>query len=261
MSTAAQISANQANSHLSTGPLTEAGKAASSRNNLRLGFRSQSVLLPGDDPAEYDALLAELTEHFGDAPEPTGRHSGGRCERSSEVDRFLREMANAEWRLRRLRHALQSALTRRIAALSSDYPDAEPVDLQSLAVESLGPATGTSYGTWLRYETKFERQYDRAYKDWVHYQTNRRRIADKEADIWMRQAIFHPLPTKLASSVQNAAASVPSAQDATRASVVRGQEKRSTVQIPRNSPCPCGSREKYKRCCGRTAPPLLTRAA
>ena len=247
MSTAAQISANQANSHLSTGPLTEAGKAASSRNNLRLGFRSQSVLLPGDDPAEYDALLADLTSHFS----------------SNDLteDRFLREMANAEWRLRRLRCALQSALTRRIAALSSDYPDAEPVDLHSLAIESLGPATGTSYGTWLRYETKFERQYDRAYKDWVHYQANRRRISDKEADIWMRQAIFHPLPTKLASSVQNAAASVPSAQDATRASVVRGQEKRSTVQIPRNSPCPCGSREKYKRCCGRTAPPLLTRAA
>jgi len=31
-------------------------------------------------------------------------------------------------------------------------------------------------------------------------------------------------------------------------------------QVPRNSPCPCGSGEKYKRCCGRGAPPVLSRA-
>jgi uncharacterized protein YchJ len=27
--------------------------------------------------------------------------------------------------------------------------------------------------------------------------------------------------------------------------------------IPRNAPCPCGSGEKFKRCCGRGAPPVL----
>jgi uncharacterized protein YecA (UPF0149 family) len=29
-----------------------------------------------------------------------------------------------------------------------------------------------------------------------------------------------------------------------------------TNQTARNAPCPCNSGEKYKRCCGRTAPPL-----
>jgi uncharacterized protein YchJ len=33
------------------------------------------------------------------------------------------------------------------------------------------------------------------------------------------------------------------------------------VQIPRSAPCPCGSREKFKRCCGKNAPPVLGRAA
>jgi hypothetical protein len=33
------------------------------------------------------------------------------------------------------------------------------------------------------------------------------------------------------------------------------------AQIPRSSPCPCGSGEKYKRCCGRAAPPVLSKAA
>jgi transposase-like protein len=31
--------------------------------------------------------------------------------------------------------------------------------------------------------------------------------------------------------------------------------------IPRSAPCPCGSGEKYKRCCGRAAPPVLSTAA
>ncbi|MBL8178352.1 MAG: SEC-C domain-containing protein [Bryobacterales bacterium] len=32
-------------------------------------------------------------------------------------------------------------------------------------------------------------------------------------------------------------------------------------QTPRNASCPCGSGDKYKRCCGKNAPPVLSRAA
>jgi preprotein translocase subunit SecA len=32
-------------------------------------------------------------------------------------------------------------------------------------------------------------------------------------------------------------------------------------QTPRNAPCPCGSGTKYKRCCGKDAPPVLDLAA
>jgi len=32
-------------------------------------------------------------------------------------------------------------------------------------------------------------------------------------------------------------------------------------QTPRNAPCPCRSGEKYKRCCGKDAPPVLHDAA
>jgi len=34
-----------------------------------------------------------------------------------------------------------------------------------------------------------------------------------------------------------------------------------TKVIPRNAPCPCKSGAKYKRCCGKDAPPLLNMAA
>ncbi len=33
------------------------------------------------------------------------------------------------------------------------------------------------------------------------------------------------------------------------------------VLIPRSAPCPCKSGQKYKRCCGRNAPPVLSRPA
>ncbi len=32
-------------------------------------------------------------------------------------------------------------------------------------------------------------------------------------------------------------------------------------QTPRNALCPCGSKLKYKRCCGKSAPPVLGKAA
>jgi hypothetical protein len=34
-----------------------------------------------------------------------------------------------------------------------------------------------------------------------------------------------------------------------------------TPTFPRNAPCRCGSGAKYKRCCGKDAPPVLGRAA
>jgi uncharacterized protein YchJ len=32
------------------------------------------------------------------------------------------------------------------------------------------------------------------------------------------------------------------------------------IEIPRGAPCPCGSSQKYKRCCGRDAPGLINGA-
>ncbi len=64
MSTAAQIAANQANSQLSTGPQTEAGKIISSQNNFRHGLSGAFVIHPSENPDKYDQLLDGLrAEH------------------------------------------------------------------------------------------------------------------------------------------------------------------------------------------------------
>jgi hypothetical protein len=64
MSTESQLRANQANAQLSTGPTTDAGKAASSMNNFRHGLAGAFRVLPSEKQAEFDQLLAALrAEH------------------------------------------------------------------------------------------------------------------------------------------------------------------------------------------------------
>ena len=172
-----QLAANRANATHSTGPATAEGKATSSRNHTTHGFRSSTVLLPGDDPAEYIQLLAELEVHFG---EP----------RDISESRFIREMADAEWRLRSVRMHMESAIARHMETLSAAHPDLDAMDLQSRAIETLGQ-TGCSYGTWLRYESKFERQYERANNAWLRYQQNGRRAEATDAKTALDQVFTH----------------------------------------------------------------------
>ena len=63
MATEAQIAANQANSQLSCGPKTDAGKAASSKNHLSHGLTYRGgmfVLLPWESVEEFDYLITDL---------------------------------------------------------------------------------------------------------------------------------------------------------------------------------------------------------
>ena len=108
MATTAQSAANKANAQQSTGPVSPEGKATSARNRLTHGFRSATVLLPGDDPAEYESLLTELSEHFA----PT----------NLTETRLVREMVDAEWRLRRVRCHAESAVSRHTATLAAQNP-------------------------------------------------------------------------------------------------------------------------------------------
>ena len=173
-----QLAANRANATHSTGPVTAEGKATSSRNRSTHGFRSSTVLLPGDDPAEYNELLTELEDHFGEPRDIT-------------ESRFIREMADADWRLRRVRDSIESAIARHMQTLSARHPELDATDLQSRAIETLAE-TGCSYSTWLRYETKFERQYDRANNGWTRYQQASRRDAATNRKTARDQAMSQP---------------------------------------------------------------------
>src|ERR1035441_2113247 len=64
MATPAQIAANQANAQKSNGPRSAEGKSASRFNALKHGIDAASIVIPGEDPAEYDALAADYLSDF-----------------------------------------------------------------------------------------------------------------------------------------------------------------------------------------------------
>jgi hypothetical protein len=60
MASLKQIEANRRNALKSTGPRTPRGKAAVRMNALRHGLRARSLVIPGENPADYHQLCADL---------------------------------------------------------------------------------------------------------------------------------------------------------------------------------------------------------
>lgn len=56
MATEKQVAANRLNAQKSTGPRTEAGKAVSRFNATTHGLTGKNFVLPGEDPAEFEAF-------------------------------------------------------------------------------------------------------------------------------------------------------------------------------------------------------------
>src|SRR5260370_8178190 len=68
MSTERQIEANRLNAQHSTGPTTPEGRAAVRLNGLKYGLYAETLILPGEDPADFDALLHRLHAQHQPAP-------------------------------------------------------------------------------------------------------------------------------------------------------------------------------------------------
>jgi hypothetical protein len=76
--------------HCSTGPTTEQGRNTSRWNSFKHGLYAKQLVLPGEDPAELDALRATLRAEHQPATE------------TEEI--LVNEIAEQFWRLRRMRH-------------------------------------------------------------------------------------------------------------------------------------------------------------
>ena len=87
MATPRQIEANRRNALNSTGPKTPEGKAAVSLNSLRHGLRARTVVLPREDPKEFQQLCDDLEAEW----QPLTRTE----------QFYVEQMAVAYWKLRR----------------------------------------------------------------------------------------------------------------------------------------------------------------
>ena len=69
MATNAQLNANRANAQHSTGPRTPAGIEACKLNALKHGLTAQHAVIPGEDPAAYEALRASFIDTYAPTTE------------------------------------------------------------------------------------------------------------------------------------------------------------------------------------------------
>lgn len=159
MASEAQIAANRRNAERSTGPRSEAGKARVAQNGLKHGLCSRRVVLAGEDEAEFQALLDDLTARF-------------RPEGETELA-LLREYAAASWRLDRI-PALEAGL------LEGAWPEGEAPEGLPPDAWGLGEAFLARSREILRlslHESRLSRQRERARKELVALQAARRQAA------------------------------------------------------------------------------------
>jgi len=127
---------NRQNAQHSTGPRTPHGKLASSRNSLKHGLASGTLLIAGEDPSAFEALRdALLCEH----------------EPATETEQLLiQEMAQSYW------------LTQRAIRLQNECFTPEGVDQKQLSL-------------FLRYQATHERAFHKALNTLLRLKQSRAR--------------------------------------------------------------------------------------
>ncbi len=153
MPTKNQISANTRNARLSTGPATHDGKARSSRNAIRHGLRAHEAVLPEEDAGEFNKLIASLEAEL---------------QPSTPREAFLvREMASAEWRLRRALRIETGGFAWAVYRFNDNRTLPRPADRDLGNTVALGTAffkaaDGDPFTKLARYENSLRRAYYKA---------------------------------------------------------------------------------------------------
>ena len=118
MSSPSQVSANQANAQLSTGPTSPEGKAKSSLNAVKTGLTGRTVLLPGDDATAYESHVSSVFARF----QPAG----------DEERNLVQSLADTEWRLARIPALEMSIYALGRLQFADLFPQEDPAVRQQL---------------------------------------------------------------------------------------------------------------------------------
>jgi hypothetical protein len=165
MASEAQIEANRRNSQKSTGPRSPAGKCASRFNALKSGIDAQSLVIPGEDAAELEAVAENYREQY--QPE-------------NALEGFLvDEMVAADWQLRRLRK-VEAQLWRQEAAAGGDLGEAYTRNTVLTRLHRRIDAT--------------ERSYYRALKQIEQFRKQKEKEKEQEADRIIEELMRAPRP-------------------------------------------------------------------
>lgn len=166
MSSAAQIAANLINSRLSTGPITGAGKQTASSNSLKHGLTSKRVVIPGEDPAAFDQLHADMHADWKPA--------------TNQEATLVDQITQQAWRLERARrvetagyHTFMSTLQGTSTAAQRGRIKMRAIDYDELMAAAFH-ANAKAFDNLRRYETAIERSYYKAMAELRKLQAERR---------------------------------------------------------------------------------------
>ena len=135
-----KVEANRQNAQLSTGPVTEAGKAISAQNNFRHGLTGAFCLLPEENADEFNKLHADLSEEH----QPT----------TATESMLVNDMARHYWL----------------------YQRALRLQEQCFAADLTAGATENQLSLFLRYGTTHERAFRRCLTDLLKLRKERLRL-------------------------------------------------------------------------------------
>jgi len=162
------MSPEPAKSNKSTGPRTDEGKAASSKNALRHGLASGAILIPGEDPAQFQTLEQALFDQH----QPVN---------ATEI-LLVADMAKHHWLKDRALRLQGETLA---AAKPGELPPA--------------------FAVYLRYQTTHERAFHKAFATFnalrkeQHAQerqfvSQKQKEADRQAIADLQRKMFAPMP-------------------------------------------------------------------
>ena len=219
MATAAQCIANADNAQHSTGPKTVEGKAKVAKNGVSHGLFAAYERLAPADAARVTGFIEEM-------------HAGLQ-EQSPVREDIIREYAIAKWRVE-LFYRMESSFF--ASAIADERADPESAALiqeygedilmgRALRHDAAGPNV---FSKLMRYAAIVKKDLRSANNAYIQ-------LLDQ---IELERANAKPISGPKVASPQSETPEAP-------------------AQTPRNATCPCGSGNKFKRCCGIAAPAVL----
>jgi len=136
----------------SRGPRTRTGKSNSAGNNSTHGMLSKTIIIAGENPARFAALLASLRAHL----KP----------RNTIEDGLVEDLAASRWRKRRLLSMETATITHEIERQDPESAAESNAKRAALALGSLSD-TSRTLEIISRYELRFDRQYDRTLRRYL----------------------------------------------------------------------------------------------
>jgi hypothetical protein len=227
------------------GPKTPEGRAASSQNAITFGLFATRDFIRPDEQSVYTEFAQSL--HADLAPE-------GMLELN-----LADEIRGAMWRLRRCRQIEES-----FSHLAEDPMQQEASARLQFSVDRARSLShrllhkSTAELRKLQTERLYRNEYfkkgtDLAFLGISDLPAMQRNIVIQHAreqkqagDAAMKAFLAHPYAPELSAD--------PDPDPEPASSFCTG------AQTPRNAPCPCGSGQKHKRCCGKNAPAVLKAA-